>query len=38
VDVSHARASYERGIVKVVLPITERRAAGERVSIEVTRS
>ena len=37
VDVAGARASYERGIVKIVLPIAARRPAAERVSIEVTR-
>ena len=37
VDVSRSHASYERGILKVVLPIAERRPAGERVSIEVSR-
>lgn len=36
VDVAAAHASYERGILKVVLPIAERRPAHERVSIEVT--
>jgi len=38
VDVSTAHAEYDRGILKVVLPIAERRPVGERVSIEVTRS
>lgn len=38
VDVSQARATYERGILRVVLPLAKRAAAGARVSIEVTRS
>jgi HSP20 family protein len=38
VDVAQAHAAYDRGVLKVVLPIAERRPAGERVSIEVTRS
>jgi len=37
VDVEQARALYERGILKVVLPIAERAPVGARVSIEVTR-
>jgi|SRR5439155_5665915 len=38
VDVEHARATYERGILTIVLPLAQRPAAGERVVIEVTRS
>ena len=38
VDVARARAVYERGILKVVLPLAERAPEGARVSIEVTRS
>jgi HSP20 family molecular chaperone IbpA len=38
VDVAHAHAAFERGILKIVLPITERQSAGARVSIEVTRT
>jgi HSP20 family protein len=38
VDVAAARASYERGMLKVVLPIAPRRAIAQPVSIEVTRS
>jgi HSP20 family protein len=38
IDPVQAHASYERGLLKVVLPIAERRPVGERVSIEVTRS
>jgi HSP20 family protein len=37
VDVANARATYEGGILKVVIPISERRTT-EPVSIEVTRS
>jgi len=37
-EVAHAHAAFERGILKIVLPITERQSAGARVSIEVTRS
>jgi HSP20 family protein len=37
VDVAGAHAAYERGILKIVLPIAE-RPAGARVSIEVSRS
>lgn len=37
VDVANARATYENGILKVVIPIAERRTT-EPVSIEVTRS
>jgi HSP20 family protein len=38
IDPAQAHASYERGLLKIVLPIAERRPVGERVSIEVTRS
>src|SRR5437870_9905140 len=38
VDVDHAHATYERGILKVVLPIAQRAPVGARVSIEVTRT
>jgi HSP20 family protein len=38
VDVAHAHAAFERGILRIVLPIAERQPAGARVSIEVTRS
>ena len=38
VDVTGAEATYERGILKVVLPLAERRAEGERFVISVTRS
>src|SRR4051794_4977605 len=37
VDVAAAHAAYERGILKIVLPIAERRRPGERVAIEVLR-
>jgi len=38
VDVEAARASLEHGVLKIVLPLARKRAAGERVSIEVTHS
>ena len=38
VDIEHARATYEKGILKIVLPVAEQRPAGERVVIEVSRS
>jgi len=38
VEVARARAVYERGILKIVLPLAERAPDGARVSIEVTRS
>src|SRR5262245_4176559 len=38
VDVGSASAEYEQGMLKVVLPIAKRPAAGERVAIEVNRS
>jgi HSP20 family protein len=37
-DAARAHAEFERGILTIVLPIAERRSAGARVSIEVTRS
>jgi len=37
VDVDAARATYDAGILKVVLPLAQRAAAGARVSIEVSR-
>jgi HSP20 family protein len=38
VDVSRARATYEQGILKIVLPLAQRPPAGERVVIEVRRA
>ena len=38
VDIERAHATYERGILKVVLPIAQRAPGGARVSIEVTRT
>ncbi len=38
VDVAQARATYEKGVLSIVLPLAQRPAAGERVVIEVTRS
>ncbi len=38
VDVERARATYERGILRVVLPIAKRTPVGARVLIEVTRT
>jgi HSP20 family protein len=38
VDVEHATATYAQGILKIVLPLAERRQTGERVVIQVTRS
>jgi HSP20 family protein len=38
VDVAHARAAYERGILTIVLPIAQRPPARERVVIEVRRA
>jgi HSP20 family protein len=38
VDVAQARATYEQGVLKVVLPLAQRAPAAERVVIEVTRS
>ena len=37
VDVAHARATYERGILTIVLPVAQRPPARERVVIAVTR-
>jgi HSP20 family protein len=36
--VAEARATYERGILTIVLPLAQRPATGERVVIEVKRS
>jgi HSP20 family protein len=38
VDVTGAHASYDRGILTIVLPLAQRPATPERVVIEVTRS
>ena len=38
IDPTRAHASYQRGLLKVVMPIAEPRSVGERVSIVVTRS
>jgi len=38
VDVSQARATYEQGILEIVLPLAQRRPTGERVVIEVRRA
>jgi HSP20 family protein len=38
VDVAHAQATYERGILTVVLPLARRPAETARVVIEVSRS
>ena len=38
VDVARAQATYERGLLKVVLPLAQKPPAGERVSIEVKRA
>jgi HSP20 family protein len=38
VDVAHAQATYQKGMLTIVLPLAQRPAAGERVVIEVTRS
>jgi HSP20 family protein len=38
VDVSQARATYDQGILKIVLPLAQRRSAGDRVVIEVRRA
>lgn len=37
VDVTQARATYEKGILTIVLPLAQRPAPGERVAIEVKR-
>jgi HSP20 family protein len=38
IDVGAARATYDRGVLKVVIPMRQRSATGERVAIEVTHS
>jgi HSP20 family protein len=38
VDAAAARATYDRGMLRIVLPVAKRPAPGERVAIEVTRS
>jgi HSP20 family protein len=38
VDVSQARATYEQGILEIVLPLAQRQPSGERVVIEVRRA
>jgi HSP20 family protein len=38
VDPAGARATYERGLLTIVLPVVQRRPVEERVSIEVTRT
>jgi HSP20 family protein len=38
VDVTKAHASYDRGILTIVLPLAQRPVTPERVVIEVTRS
>jgi HSP20 family molecular chaperone IbpA len=38
VDVGAARANYERGLLKIVLPITQGRRTPQTVSIEIWRS
>jgi HSP20 family protein len=38
VDVAAARATYEKGILTIVLPLAQRPAPGERVAIEVKRA
>ena len=38
VDVTNARATYEKGILTIVLPIAQRAAPSERVAIKVKRS
>jgi HSP20 family protein len=35
VDVAQAKATYEKGILSIVLPLAQRPAPGERVTIEV---
>ena len=37
VDVEQAKASYERGLLRIVLPVAERPPAPTRVSIQVLR-
>ena len=38
VDVAQARATYDKGILTIVLPLAQRPAPGERVAIEVRRA
>jgi HSP20 family protein len=38
VDVAQARATYDKGILTIVLPLAQRPAPGERVAIEVKRA
>jgi HSP20 family protein len=38
VDVAQAQATYEKGILTIVLPLAQRPAPGERVAIEVKRA
>jgi HSP20 family protein len=38
VDAERAQASYEQGMLKIVLPLAKRPAPGERLVIEVMRS
>ena len=38
VDVTRASATYEKGILTIVLPLAQRPAPGERVVIEVRRA
>ena len=38
VDVAQARATYDQGVLMIVLPLAQRPAAGERVAISVTHS
>jgi HSP20 family protein len=38
IDVAQAQATYEQGILTIVLPLAQRPPAGERVVIEVTHS
>jgi len=38
VDVAQANATYEKGILTIVLPLAQRPAPGERVTIEVRRA
>jgi HSP20 family protein len=38
VDVTQARATYEQGILKIVLPLAQRQPVRERVVIEVRRA
>jgi HSP20 family protein len=38
VDLAQAHATYEQGVLTIVLPLAQRPAAGERVVIAVTRA